>query len=86
MSLADAVDVLNDLSRARPLTNHSQLVAGALALDTATWTSDDKNLGDAAAALRLLATGGELHLDEIGHRRAAHLASIVSALIATKAE
>lgn len=86
MSLADAMAVLNSLSNACPLTDRSQLIAGALALDIAAWASDDRDVADAAIALRMLATGGELDLDETGRRRAAHLASVISALITAKSK
>jgi len=36
MSLQDAVDVLRDLANARSVENRSRLIAGALALSTAT--------------------------------------------------
>jgi len=86
VSLLDAAEVLRDLANARPAGNRPRLIAGALALSTATYTCDDRNLADAAIGLRLLATGGTLDLDEAGRRRAAFLATVVDGLISTKPE
>jgi len=80
MSLRDAVDVLNDLANARLVENRSQLIAGALALSTASFYCSDRDLADAAIGLRILATGGTLDLDETGRRRAAFLATVVNRL------
>jgi len=84
MSLQDAVDVLKDLANARPVNNRSRLICGALALNTLTWTSGDRDLSDAAIGLEILATGGTLDLDELGRKRAAFLAKTVQALIAKR--
>lgn len=84
MSLADAMDVLNNLSNARALTVRSQLVAGALAFDTAA-CSDGRDLADTAIASPVLATDGELDLDETS-RRAAHLALVISKLMTAMAK
>jgi hypothetical protein len=81
MSLQDAVKVLRDLADAHPVENRSRLIAGALALSTATYSCGDRDLADAATGLRVLATGGTLDLDETGRRRAAFLASVVCGLI-----
>lgn len=81
MSLQDAVDVLNDLANARPIDNRSRLICGALALNTITWTSSDRDLSDAAIGLEILATGGTLDLDEQGRKRAAFLAKTVQAML-----
>lgn len=81
MSLQDAVDVLRGLANAHPIENRSRLIAGALALSTATYSCADRDLADAAIGLRLLATGGTLDLDETGRRRAAFLATVVDGLI-----
>ena len=51
------MDMLNDLSNARPLTGRSQLIARARAFDTAA-CSDGRDLADTAIALPMLATGG----------------------------
>lgn len=80
MSLQDAVDVLIDQAAGRPLTNKSQVIAAALALDTATMNTSHRDLLDTAAGLHTLATGGSMELDQKGRDRAAHLANVVSAL------
>lgn len=51
MSLQDAAEVLRDLANARPVQNRSRLIAGALALSTATSSCDDRDLADAAIGL-----------------------------------
>lgn len=84
MSLQDAVEVLRDLANVRPVENRSCLIAGALALSTATYTCADPDLADAAIGLRLLATGGTLDLDETGRRHAAFLAAVVEGLILSR--
>lgn len=58
MSLQDAVEVLRDLANARPVENRSRLIAGALALSTATCTCADRDLADAAIGLGLLQPAG----------------------------
>lgn len=83
MSLLDAAEVLRDLANARPVENRSRLIAAALALSTATYSCDDRDLADAAIGLRVLATGGTLNLDEAGRHRAAFLATIVDGLISS---
>lgn len=83
MSLHDAAEVLRDLANARPVENRSRLIAGALALSTATYSCDDRELADAAIGLRVLATGGTLDLDEAGRRRAAFLATVVDGLMSS---
>jgi hypothetical protein len=86
MSLQDAVDVLCDLANARPVENRSRLIAGALALSTATYSCDDRDLADAAIGLEILATGGKLDLDETGRCRAAFLATVVGGLISSRSK
>ena len=51
MSLQDAVKVLRDLADAHPVENRSRLIAGALALSTATYSCGDRDLADAATGL-----------------------------------
>ena len=86
MSLQDAVEVLRGLANAHPVESRSRLIAGALALSTAAYSSADRDLADAAIGLRLLATGGTLDLDETGRRRAAFLATVVEGLISSLPE
>ena len=86
VSLQDAVEVLNDLADARPINDRRRLVCGALALNTVTWTCDDRDIADAAIGLEILATGGTLDLDEHGRKRAAFLATAVQALISNSSE
>lgn len=85
MSLQIAVAVLRDQAAGRPFTNQSQLIAAALALDTATLELGNQDLMDAAADLRMLASGGNLDLAQQGCNRAAHLANVVSAICWRKA-
>lgn len=69
--------MLRGLANAHPVENRSRLIAGALALSSATSCSADRGPADAAISQRLLATGGTLDLDEAGGRRAAMLATVV---------
>jgi hypothetical protein len=80
MSLQDAVKVLRDQAAGRPLTDKSQVIAAALALEAATLGTSSRDLLDAVAGLMTLATGGALELDQLGRERAAHLAAVVAAL------
>jgi hypothetical protein len=80
MSLQDAVEILNDQAAGRPLTDNAKLIAAALALETASHGSSDRDLLDAAHGLRTLATGGQLDLDEAGRQRAKDLAAAVCKL------
>lgn len=80
MSLQIAVAVLRDQAAGRPFTNQSQLIAAALALDTATLELGNQDLMDAAAGLRMLASGGILDLTQQGCNRAEYLANVVSAI------
>jgi hypothetical protein len=80
MSLAgleDAAFALDALAGMVPA--RARVSAGALAMDTlilfCPWASRD--LLDAAAGLRVIATGGTLDLDGAGRRRARHLAEAV---------
>lgn len=84
MSLQDAVEVLNELAEARPISDRRRLICGALALKTVTWTCDDRDIADAAIGLATLVTGGTLDLDEHGRTRAAFLATAVQALISSQ--
>jgi len=72
--------VLRAQAAGRPLTNRSQVIAGALALQTGTLDVRSLDLLDAAAGLETLATGREMNLDQRGRDRAAHLAIVVAAL------
>jgi hypothetical protein len=71
----DAADVLEAIAAGRT-PNRAALLAGALKLDAlAMESSGDRDLLDAAAALKLLATGGTLELDDAGRARAARIAA-----------
>jgi hypothetical protein len=71
----DAADVLEAIA-AGHTPNRAALLAGALKLDALTMEgSGDRDLLDAAAALKLLATGGTLELDDAGRARAAWIAA-----------
>jgi|GEM_PF-5534953 hypothetical protein len=84
MSLQDAVDVLNDLAHARSVDDRRRLIRGALAVNSLTWTCDDRDLTDAAIGLEILAKGRKLDLDEQGRKRAALLATAVQAHISSR--
>lgn len=84
MSLQDAVDVLNAQAEGQPVVDRSQIICTALALQTAALGAFDRDLLDAAAGLEILATGGQLDLDETGRQRAGELAKVVAKLISGK--
>ena len=80
MTVADAIYSLAEIAAGRT-QERSRLVAGALALDTIRLRGGaSQDVLDAAASLELMATGGELDLDERGRIRAAHLADAVAML------
>ncbi len=75
--LLDAVSVLEAQSAGRA-PDRARVLAGALALDSLCHEgAADRDILDAAAGLKLLATGRELELDESGRARAARLAEAV---------
>jgi hypothetical protein len=76
--LLDAADVLDAIASGRT-PDQAALLSAALALDTLTKEEGrgDRDLLDAASAVKLLATGGTLELDDAGRVRAAQLASRV---------
>jgi hypothetical protein len=75
--LEDAARVLDSLA-AGETPDHTDIVCGALGLDTLTrWTMASRDLLDATAGLRILACGGSLDLDRIGRLRAKALADAV---------
>ena len=78
MSLLDAAFCLDELA-AGHVPGRSQLLSGALALDTLCKRSRaaERELLDAAAGLNALATGGTLDLAPAGQARAALLAAAV---------
>ncbi len=80
MTVADAIYALGEIAAGRR-PEQSRLLAGALALDTIRLRgAASRDVLDAAAGLELVATGGELDLDERGRIRAAHLANAVAML------
>lgn len=81
MSLLDAAAVLKKLAEGEPLDDRHELLLGALSLKTATTTSNDRDLLDAAIGLERLATGGALDLDHVGRTRAAYLCELVLTLV-----
>jgi hypothetical protein len=84
--LEDAVFCLDSLARGE-VPDHGRLVIGALALDTfCTWSGTDRDLLDAAAGLRVLATGGELDLDGVGRCRARQLTAVVRAVTGDRSD
>lgn len=58
----------------------TDLLAGALALDTLALTSEDRDIQDAAAGLRNLVSGIQMDLDQSGRDRAALLAEKVRSI------
>ncbi|CAG9264251.1 conserved hypothetical protein [Burkholderia diffusa] len=77
MSLLDAATVLDDLAKGRT-PDPAKLVSGALALETLNLNGQsDRDLLDAEAGLKALATGGSLDRDETGRSRSAHLERVV---------
>jgi hypothetical protein len=81
MRLQDAVQVLNDLASATLVDDRSCLIRGALALNTVTLNSNDRDFADAAIGLQLLAIGVKLDLDEHSRKRADFLARPIQTLI-----
>ena len=82
--LLDAALALDALA-AGEIPNRVSALVGALALDTlARWTCPGRDLLDAAAGLNIIATGGDLGLDEIGRLRARELAAAVRARAARR--
>jgi hypothetical protein len=78
--LQTAIDALDLLAAGKPVPRTSALIADALALDTLAAAEGDRDLRDAAAGLRTVASGGTLDLDEAGRARAAVLAAVVRRL------
>lgn len=75
--LLDAACVLEDQAAGRR-PDRARLLSGALALDALQWSGEaDRDILDAAAGLKRLATGGALELDDAGRARAAALAAAV---------
>ena len=76
--LEDAAIALDALA-AGMVPDRARVIAGALAMDTLIlfWRWASRDLLDAAAGRRVIATGGSLDLDEAGRRRARHLAEAV---------
>jgi hypothetical protein len=75
--LMDAVAVLDDLAAGRG-PHRARLLAGALALDTLVSSGiAERDMLDAAAGLKAMATAGSLDLTEKGRARAAVLADAV---------
>jgi hypothetical protein len=75
ISLLDAADVLDAIASSRA-PDKATVLSAALAVDTLSREGQgDRDLLDAAAALKILATGGTLELDDAGRLRAAQLAS-----------
>jgi hypothetical protein len=74
--LEDAAEALDALA-AGMAPDRARVIAGALALDAFRWTTPSRDLLDAAAGLRIIATGGTLDLDEAGRARARQLAEAV---------
>ena len=80
VTVADAIYALAEIAAGRT-PERSRLLAGALALDTIRLRGGaSQDVLDAAAGLELMATGGELDLDERGRIRAAHLADAVATI------
>lgn len=78
MSLQDAVEVLTRLGTGEDL-GRSQVIAAALAVEAATLDAGGRDLFDAAAGLKAIATGGDLFLDDAGRKGALHLADVIAA-------
>ena len=75
--LLNAARVLADQAAGR-VPDRARLLSGALALDALQWSGEaDRDILDAAAGLKRLATGGALDLDQVGRARAAALAAAV---------
>jgi hypothetical protein len=78
--LSDAVYSLEEMAQGRP-PEKARLLAGALAVNTIILRGRaDRDVLDAGAGLEALAKGEEFELDEIGRKRALHLASVLSKL------
>lgn len=73
MTLLHAANVLEAQARGQTPAA-TDLLAGALALDTFALTSDDRDIQDAATGLRNLVSGIQMDLDQSGRDRAALLA------------
>ena len=79
--LADAAYALDELAAGRQ-PERARLITGALALDTLCLQgSESRDLLDAAAGLKALATGGHLDLLPSGQARVAGLADAVGRAI-----
>ena len=75
--LLNAARVLEDQAAGR-VPDRARLLSGALALDALQWSGEaDRDILDAAAGLKRLATGGALDLNDAGRARAAALAAAV---------
>ncbi len=75
--LEAAIEALDLLAAGKPVPRTSALIADAVILDTLAAAQGNRDLHDAAAGLRTVATGGTLDLDESGRARAAVLAAAV---------
>jgi hypothetical protein len=77
-ALEEAADALEALAAGRTSDRTIALLVAAQRLDSlCTCGAADRELIDAAAGLKTIATGGALELDETGRRRAAALAAHV---------
>jgi hypothetical protein len=80
-ALLDAAEALEALAAGHMPDRTTALLVAAQRLDSlCTCGAADRELLDAAAGLKMIATGGTLALDEAGRRRAAALAAHVRKL------
>jgi hypothetical protein len=79
--LKDAAAALEALAAGQTPDRTAALLVAAQYLDTlSTRAAPDRELLDAAAGLKTIATGGNLELDDVGRQRARALAAYVRGL------
>jgi hypothetical protein len=76
--LLDAAEALDALADGQQ-PDRTTVIVGALALSALRWSTLSDDIFAAAHGLAIIATGGTLDLDDVGRRRARHLARVVRA-------